>query len=99
MWLIKFVAYQHSSCHAREQQDLHHSRPGLVLPPALTVAGVPWNLCLCATFVVSRPDQLAAHCSSNAAHLGEGVSHCSWFGRALGCLSCWVKAGKSLRVS
>lgn len=58
VWLIKFVAYQHSSCHARKQQDLHISSPGLVLCPAPTVAGVPWNLCLWAIFAVSRPGQL-----------------------------------------
>lgn len=55
VWLIKFMAYQHSSCHACKQQDLHLSSPGLVLSPAPTVAAVPWNLCLCAIFVVSRP--------------------------------------------
>ncbi|XP_053855639.1 E3 ubiquitin-protein ligase MARCHF2 isoform X3 [Vidua macroura] len=41
------MAYQHSSCHARKQQDLHLSSPSLVLSPAPTVAAVPWNLSLC----------------------------------------------------
>ncbi|XP_053821712.1 E3 ubiquitin-protein ligase MARCHF2 isoform X1 [Vidua chalybeata] len=41
------MAYQHSSCHACKQQDLHLSSPSLVLSPAPTVAAVSWNLSLC----------------------------------------------------
>uniref|UniRef100_A0A803VJ06 RING-type E3 ubiquitin transferase n=1 Tax=Ficedula albicollis TaxID=59894 RepID=A0A803VJ06_FICAL len=51
------------SCHVHKQQDLSFSSPGLVLSPA--VAGVPWNLYLCATFVVSRvpgPGRRARSC-------------------------------------